>query len=170
MKLALRVCVFLLMARASVCADVTVTGTEGGEVVINCPYARGKEEFEKYIYKQPYKTNNRKLQADGEMAMSNGRFTLMDDPKARLFTVTIRDLQMNDAGLYGCAPVFEDTRLVQLNVVKAQKKPKQISTSTVNSVDDLSVHQGSGRTRIVIVVACGGLFIISILLLIMQVK
>ncbi|XP_056314203.1 CMRF35-like molecule 5 [Danio aesculapii] len=136
MKLALRVCVFLLMARASVCADITVRAAEGGEAVINCPYYGGYETSYKYFYKGPYKESTLWLKSDGgESPVFNGRFSLKDDHKAGLFTVTIRDLQMNDAGPYTCAAGWGDSKLIQLNVIRAPKKhkPVQISTSTTHS-------------------------------------
>lgn len=136
MKFALRVCVFLLMARASVCADITVTAAEGGKAVINCPYGGGYKTSYKYFYKGQYKDGTLMLKSDGgESPVFNGRFTLKDDHKARLFTVTIRDLQMNDAGEYCCAAGWGDTKSIQLNVIRAPKKPKpvQISTSTIHS-------------------------------------
>nr|XP_021333856.1 CMRF35-like molecule 3 [Danio rerio] len=119
MKFALRVCVFLLMARASVCADITVTAAEGGEAVINCPYGGGYETSYKYFYIGPYKDSTLWLQSyGGESPVFNGRFTLKDDHKARLFIVTIRDLQMNDAGEYNCAAGWRDSRSIQLNVIR----------------------------------------------------
>lgn len=135
MKFALRVCVFLLMARASVCADITVTAAEGGEAVINCPYGGGYKTSYKYFYKGQYKDGTLMLKSDGgESPVFNGRFTLKDDHKARLFTVIIRDLQMNDAGEYCCTAGWGDSKSIRLNVIRAPKKPKlvQISTSTIH--------------------------------------
>lgn len=106
-------------ARASVCADITVTAAEGGEAVINCPYNGGNEQAYKHFYKGPYKERNLLLQSDGgESSVLNGRFSLKDDHKARLFTVTIRDLQMNDAGEYCCTAGWGDSRSIQLNVIR----------------------------------------------------
>uniref|UniRef100_A0A9J7Y6B0 Immunoglobulin domain-containing protein n=1 Tax=Cyprinus carpio carpio TaxID=630221 RepID=A0A9J7Y6B0_CYPCA len=156
MKLLRTVSVFLLMVSSSVCVDITVTGTEGGQVTIKCPYAKGYENSYKYFYKGIYRDRNIILTSYGRKS-SDGRFSLCDDHQMRTFTVIIRKLSLADAGPYGCRAGWGEYKQIQLNVVRAPQKttPVQISTSTLRPYTNTSTdhtgtetHQTEGeRTR-----------------------
>ncbi|XP_058647359.1 uncharacterized protein LOC131549312 isoform X1 [Onychostoma macrolepis] len=147
MKFTLMISGFLLMVSSSVCVEITARGTEGEQVAIKCPYAKGYENTNKYFYKGPYKDNNLILKSDGGESVSDGRFSLRDDHQTSSFTVTIRNLRMADAGQYGCGAGWGNYKLIQLNVIKAPQKtrPVQISTSTLHSYTNSSTdHTSTG--------------------------
>ncbi len=94
-------------------------GTEGDHVTITCPYAKGYENSYKYFYKGPYRYNNLLLKSDGRgSSVSDGRFSLSDNHQKSLFTVTIRNLRMSDAGLYTCGAGSGEYTNIPLNVIK----------------------------------------------------
>ncbi|XP_067258893.1 CMRF35-like molecule 1 isoform X2 [Chanodichthys erythropterus] len=130
MNFLLTVCVFLLTVISSLSVDITVRGTEGESVIIKCPYAKGYEDSYKYFYKGVHRDSVMILQSNGET--SKDRFSLQDDRKTRSFTVTISDLKMEDAGIYGCSAGAEHYKEVNLIVITApqRSRPVQISTST----------------------------------------
>uniref|UniRef100_A0A671NKK4 Immunoglobulin domain-containing protein n=1 Tax=Sinocyclocheilus anshuiensis TaxID=1608454 RepID=A0A671NKK4_9TELE len=98
----------MLLLVKQVCVDITVKGTEGEQATIKCPYAKGYEKSYKYFQKGIYKDNNIILTSDGgESSVFDGRFSLRDDHQMRIFTVTIRNLRMADAGPYGCRLVSQ---------------------------------------------------------------
>uniref|UniRef100_A0A8C1R903 Immunoglobulin domain-containing protein n=1 Tax=Cyprinus carpio TaxID=7962 RepID=A0A8C1R903_CYPCA len=141
---------FLLTVISSVCVDIIVRGTEGGQGLLNCPYAEGYENSDKYFYKGPFRDNNLILKSDGrESSVSEGRFSLLDDHQKRLFTVTIRNLSLTDAGEYSCgAGWWGDYKNIKLNVIRAPQKtkPVQISTSTLHSYTHTSTDHSSTVT------------------------
>ncbi|KTF79954.1 hypothetical protein cypCar_00047486 [Cyprinus carpio] len=142
MKLLRTVSVFLLMVSSSVCVDITVTGTEGGQVTIKCPYAKGYENSYKYFYKGIYRDRNIILTSYGRKS-SDGRFSLCDDHQMRTFTVIIRKLSLADAGPYGCRAGWGEYKQIQLNVVR----------------DLVPVAGGLGSVLLVLVL-CSGTFLI----------
>ncbi|RXN11633.1 CMRF35-like molecule 1 [Labeo rohita] len=172
MKSLLTISGFLLMVISSVCVDITVRGTEGEQVTIICPYDHGYENSKKYFYKGLYRDNNVILTSyGGESSVFNGRFSLRDDHQMRSFTVTIRNLSMEDAGPYGCVAGWGEYKQIQLNVIKAPQKtrPVQISTTTIHmytntspdhtSTDPASVTGGLGSVLLVLIL-CSGAFLI----------
>ncbi|RXN33113.1 CMRF35-like molecule 1 [Labeo rohita] len=58
----------------------------------------------------------------------------------RSFMVTIGNLSMEDAGLYGCIAGWGEYKEIQLNVIKAPQKrrPVQISTTTIRTYTNTS--------------------------------
>ncbi|XP_048051324.1 CMRF35-like molecule 3 [Megalobrama amblycephala] len=130
MKFPLTVCVFLLTVIRSLSVDIIVRGTEGEPVRIKCPYPRGYENSYKYFYKGVHRDSVIILRSDGNK--TSPRFSLRDDRQTRSFTVTISDLKMEDAGIYGCGAGWGEYKVIQLNVNKAPQKtaPVQIFTST----------------------------------------
>ncbi|XP_051771162.1 CMRF35-like molecule 1 isoform X8 [Ctenopharyngodon idella] len=143
MKFPLTVCVFLLTVSRSLSVDITVRGTEGEPVSINCPYPGGYENSYKYFYKGVYRESVLILQSHGKK--SSPRFSLQDDHKTRSFTVTISDLKMEDAGTYGCIAGWGEYKQIQLNVIRAPQRPKpvQISTSTIRPHTNTSTEHAS---------------------------
>ncbi|XP_048051274.1 CMRF35-like molecule 1 isoform X2 [Megalobrama amblycephala] len=144
MKFPLTVCVFLLTVISSLSVGITVRGMEGESVIIKCPYPRGYEDSTKYFFKGPYGESVIILQSDG--GKSKGRFSLQDDRQTRSFTVTISDLKMEDAGLYGCGAGYEHYKEVNLIVITAPQRsnPVQISTSSICPYTNTSTeHTGT---------------------------
>ncbi|RXN11632.1 polymeric immunoglobulin receptor-like protein [Labeo rohita] len=164
--------IITITVRSSVCLAITVRGTEGEQVTIKCPYDHGYENSYKYFYKGLYRDNNVILKSYGaESSVFNGRFSLRDDHQMRSFTVTIRNLSMEDAGPYGCIAGWGEYKQIQLNVIKAPQKrrPVQISTTTIlmytntspdhTSTDLASLAGGLGSVLLVLIL-CSGQFLI----------
>ncbi|XP_066511023.1 uncharacterized protein [Hoplias malabaricus] len=84
-----------------VSARLRVKAPLGGNVSVHCPYKRGTETYPKYFSKGSEKVHilregkNRGWSADE-------KFSLEDDREKMEFTVTIRDLKVEDAGQYWC--------------------------------------------------------------------
>ncbi|XP_048105162.1 CMRF35-like molecule 1 [Alosa alosa] len=83
--------------------DITVRGHEGGNVVINCPSQKGYESHIKYLLKGKYKGRVDVIRSDGQAEWTHrGRISLQNKKDRNIFTVTIRNLTLEDAGTYGC--------------------------------------------------------------------
>ncbi|KAI7811125.1 putative CMRF35-like molecule 8 [Triplophysa rosa] len=158
MNLSLTLSVFLMLVvvEGSLCVDISVTGNEGAEVQIKCPYSQGYEECGKYFYKGVYKDSVTIL-SSGEKTV-NDRFSMQDDKKTRTFTVTIRNLIMADAGPYGCEAWCMMSRyfnqvLLKVNKVLFISAPRKQTPSPSPSIDTttdctstVSHQTGSERT------------------------
>ncbi len=86
-----------------VLSSISVTGYSGGGVTIRCRYYEGYTDNTKYFCRGQWsectnqiKTNTKNKWVDSE------RFSLYDDTRAAVFTVTIRDLSEQDSGTYYC--------------------------------------------------------------------
>ncbi len=111
-------CVCARAVSSSQCVDIKATGTEGGQALITCPYAKGYEKAYKGFYKGNYEDYDVILQSHGGETSVNGRFSLWDDDKMRSLTVTIRNLRMEDAGLYICRAGYGYLKQIHLNVIR----------------------------------------------------
>ncbi|KAL6482264.1 hypothetical protein MHYP_G00103440 [Metynnis hypsauchen] len=90
----------LLAVLHCVSAGVRVKAPLGGNASIHCPYGRGSEWYPKYFSKGREKVEMVKVKST--TWSMEGRFSLEDDREKREFTVTIRNLSVDDAGLYWC--------------------------------------------------------------------
>ncbi|XP_042573203.1 adhesion G protein-coupled receptor E3-like isoform X2 [Cyprinus carpio] len=115
-----------LLMIPGVLSSISVTGYSGGRVNITCRYDRGYIDNEKYFCKgqNPGCTDLIKTdKKNGEKWVDSGRFSMYDDTRAAVFTVTIRDLSEQDSGTYQCAvdiSLAKDAYTeVNLNVVTA---------------------------------------------------
>uniref|UniRef100_A0A8C4S0M1 Polymeric immunoglobulin receptor-like n=1 Tax=Erpetoichthys calabaricus TaxID=27687 RepID=A0A8C4S0M1_ERPCA len=100
--------------------DIRVSGTEGGSVMIDCRYKNGYENSEKYLIDATRKLNNVLIRAKKPNTLvTEGRYSLYDNTSARVFTVSIKELQKSDAKAYWCAverTLSEDYAEVRLTV------------------------------------------------------
>ncbi|KAL1005081.1 hypothetical protein UPYG_G00054230, partial [Umbra pygmaea] len=102
---------------------------EGGNTSIDCPYDQGYENFIKYFYKGNWANRVVVIQSQQQQhpsCIENGRYSLCDDRKRRVFTVSIRHLQLQDAGPYWCfieAWTWDPITEVQLIVDRAPHIP-----------------------------------------------
>ncbi|XP_036413440.1 uncharacterized protein LOC118798181 [Colossoma macropomum] len=111
-----------------------VTGYSGGGVLIKCRYETQYTSNPKYLCKGsgPNCADQIKTGVQKEW-INSGRFSLFDDTKAAEFWVLIRELTVEDSGLYQC--VVNISRLpdiytaVELNVKEDQSYEKSISVS-----------------------------------------
>ncbi|XP_042572002.1 CMRF35-like molecule 7 [Cyprinus carpio] len=94
---------FTLLMIPGVLSSISVTGYSGRGVSITCRYDRRYTDNKKYFCKGQWskctdqiRTNTKNKQVD------SGRFSLYDDTRAAVFTVTIRDLREQDSDIYYC--------------------------------------------------------------------
>uniref|UniRef100_A0A671MAH8 Ig-like domain-containing protein n=1 Tax=Sinocyclocheilus anshuiensis TaxID=1608454 RepID=A0A671MAH8_9TELE len=88
---------------------ISVTGYSGGKVIITCKYERKYTENAKYFCKGQKPVTPQigwcsdliKTEEKNEW-VDSGRFSLFDDTRAAVFTVTIRDLSEEDSGTHQC--------------------------------------------------------------------
>ncbi|KAI5089702.1 polymeric immunoglobulin receptor-like isoform X1 [Silurus meridionalis] len=80
---------------------VRVKAPLGGNATIHCSYDPGSEKYPKYFSKGQQKTEL--VRQDRRLTWSRDwRFSLEDDTETRVFTVTMRNLSVDDAGVYWC--------------------------------------------------------------------
>ncbi|XP_067258889.1 CMRF35-like molecule 7 isoform X2 [Chanodichthys erythropterus] len=85
-------------------APDTVTGHRGERVEIRCSYEPGYESNSKYLCKGECKyVPNKNIIVKSGSPAKDERFSMTDDKKNRVFTVTITDLRTEDEGQYWCA-------------------------------------------------------------------
>ncbi|TNN69480.1 Voltage-dependent T-type calcium channel subunit alpha-1G [Liparis tanakae] len=89
----------LCMCVRSAAEVIRVSGHEGGEVHVSCPYGTGYESYEKYLCKNKC-GNDDVLITTTEPNQS--KYSIHDNRRKRVFTATISDLRRTDAGTYWC--------------------------------------------------------------------
>uniref|UniRef100_A0A3B1JTI9 CMRF35-like molecule 6 n=1 Tax=Astyanax mexicanus TaxID=7994 RepID=A0A3B1JTI9_ASTMX len=167
-------------------AGIRVKAPLGGNATVVCPYQKGSERYPKYFSKQ--RPGDRI-----EIARSNwfrtrstdGRFSLQDDRERSEFTVIIRNLSVEDAGLYWCGVDWwvwsDELTEVNLDVVQEishtsptfgpqnaspselmQTEPHPLLTQDKIPVTDQSMNLGVSLA--VVVLLCGIMTVIFILI------
>ncbi|XP_031418274.1 polymeric immunoglobulin receptor-like isoform X2 [Clupea harengus] len=81
--------------------SVVKTASVGEDVVIDCKYPAAGNNSIKYFYKQQVMPACPHL-ISSQSPQPNSRYSLIDDNKAHVFSVTIGNLTPDDAGLYWC--------------------------------------------------------------------
>ncbi|XP_042571990.1 polymeric immunoglobulin receptor-like [Cyprinus carpio] len=95
---------FTLLMIPGVLSSISVTGYSGGGVSITCRYDRGYTGNAKYFCKgQNPGCSDLIKTKEKDKWVDSRRFSLYDDTRAAVFTVTIRDLREQDSGTYQCA-------------------------------------------------------------------
>ncbi len=81
-----------------------MTGHSGGEINITCRYQDEHTENEKYFCRGQRKLTCSDLikTKEKDKWFDSGRFSLYDDTRAAVFTVTFRNLTEQDSGTYWC--------------------------------------------------------------------
>uniref|UniRef100_A0A8D2GX55 CD300 molecule like family member g n=1 Tax=Urocitellus parryii TaxID=9999 RepID=A0A8D2GX55_UROPR len=103
-----------------------ISGFEGDTVSLKCTYGKEERERKKYWCKQigylvPRCSSTIYSGEDGQ-EITQGRVSICDNPQELAFTVTLRDLTLQDAGKYWCGADklgFDETFLVSLTVFPA---------------------------------------------------
>ncbi|XP_048051313.1 CMRF35-like molecule 6 [Megalobrama amblycephala] len=102
---------FTLLMIPGVVRSMSVTGYSGSEVNITCKYSKGDTAKAKYFCrgKKPNKPKSgrcseliRTNENEKDKWVHSGRFSLYDDTRSAVFTLTIRNLSELDSGMYQC--------------------------------------------------------------------
>uniref|UniRef100_A0A8C9WUK0 Immunoglobulin V-set domain-containing protein n=1 Tax=Sander lucioperca TaxID=283035 RepID=A0A8C9WUK0_SANLU len=78
---------------------IRVSGYEGREVKVSCPYGEGYESYEKYLCKNDCGSDDVLITTT---EAKKNRYSIHDDKQKRVFAATISDLSRTDAGKYWC--------------------------------------------------------------------
>uniref|UniRef100_A0A8B9KQE7 Immunoglobulin domain-containing protein n=1 Tax=Astyanax mexicanus TaxID=7994 RepID=A0A8B9KQE7_ASTMX len=81
----------------------TYVGIEGSTLEINCEYADGYQDYIKYFCRNLCKYDDILIKSESSNTLvSKGRYTGLDNVSQQKFTVTIRNLVLEDSGEYYC--------------------------------------------------------------------
>ncbi|XP_076118378.1 uncharacterized protein LOC143099194 isoform X2 [Alosa pseudoharengus] len=84
---------------------IQVRGYEGGDAVLDCPSQKGYESSPKYLRRVKNEQENpvEVIRSDGNAEWTHrGRVSLLDMKDKDIFTVTIRNLTLEDSNMYWC--------------------------------------------------------------------
>ncbi|XP_048646523.1 CMRF35-like molecule 9 isoform X3 [Marmota marmota marmota] len=103
-----------------------ISGFEGDTVSLKCTYGKEERERKKYWCKQigflVSRCSSTIYSGEDGQEITQGRVSICDNPQELAFTVTLRDLTLQDAGKYWCGADklgFDETFLVSLTVFPA---------------------------------------------------
>ncbi|XP_069849316.1 CMRF35-like molecule 8 [Dipodomys merriami] len=83
----------------------TVTGTQGGSLSLQCWYEEKYKTYNKYWCRSSSvlgRCQNTVKTKDSEREVSRGRMSISDHPENLTFTVTLKNLSLEDSGSYWC--------------------------------------------------------------------
>ncbi|KAK2909450.1 hypothetical protein Q8A67_005287 [Cirrhinus molitorella] len=168
---------FTLLMIPGVVSSGSVTGYSGGEVNITCKYKKENTANAKYLCKgkKPKKVKTEwrceliKTKKKDEWVHSGG-FSLYDDTRAAVFTVTIRNLSEQDSGTYHCG-VDKTTKKDSYTEVKLDiitERNEHQTTSSFSSAESPLITSASPVTgsSLIITVSVLLLLIITAILLV----
>uniref|UniRef100_A0A287D7H6 CD300 molecule like family member g n=1 Tax=Ictidomys tridecemlineatus TaxID=43179 RepID=A0A287D7H6_ICTTR len=105
-----------------------ISGFEGDTVSLKCTYRKEERERKKYWCKQigflVHRCSSTIYSGEDGQVITQGRVSICDNPQELAFTVTLRDLTLQDAGKYWCGADklgFDETFLVSLTVFPGNK-------------------------------------------------
>ncbi|XP_058861861.1 CMRF35-like molecule 8 [Acipenser ruthenus] len=156
MKAIVEVTICLITVLGSVKATEIFHGIEGENVKIECPYQHEYNENGKYLCRDSWPSCSDVIRSgEPETLVTEGRFSLYDNRSARVFTVTITELTLEDAGIYYCRIdrkiKFDEYTEVKVTVNKAPKTPptttRATCASTTPSTTTVKGNTDNGQTR-----------------------
>ncbi|XP_021033056.1 CMRF35-like molecule 5 [Mus caroli] len=123
-------------AQDSVTGPVEVSGQEQGSVTVQCRYDSGWKYYKKYWCQGAHQKSCEILvETDkSEQLVKKNRVSIRDDQTDFIFTVTMEDLRMIDAGIYWCGitKVGQDLFFrVNVNIDPAPKSSVMTTIATV---------------------------------------
>uniref|UniRef100_A0A8B9KKB8 Immunoglobulin V-set domain-containing protein n=1 Tax=Astyanax mexicanus TaxID=7994 RepID=A0A8B9KKB8_ASTMX len=78
----------------------TYAGTKGSTLEIYCDYPEGYQDYVKYFCRDPCADDDILIKSDN--SISKRRYTLLDNVSNRNFIITIKNLIVEDFGVYHC--------------------------------------------------------------------
>ncbi|XP_046708254.1 CMRF35-like molecule 8 isoform X5 [Silurus meridionalis] len=125
MKIVIIIFTFCLISDGG--ASKEVTGYLGGEVLIKCKYNTEYTQNPKYFCKGSSPGCSDLIKTgDKNMWVNSGQFSLFDDTKSAEISVMIRELTVEDTGMYQCGV---DISLGNDIYTTVELKVKEVSTS-----------------------------------------
>ncbi|XP_052051368.1 CMRF35-like molecule 1 [Apodemus sylvaticus] len=150
MQLSLLVPFLLWISGGSTTQEVTgpaeVRGQEQGSLTVQCRYNSGWKDYQKYWCQGAYRKSCEILvETDAsEQMVKKNRVSIRDDQTRFIFTVTMEDLRMKDAGIYWCGITkFGNDHMFEVNVnidpatqapITVPTTPPITSTTTISTV------------------------------------
>ncbi|XP_076791615.1 CMRF35-like molecule 5 isoform X3 [Arvicanthis niloticus] len=149
----------------SVTGPEQVSGQEQGSLTVQCRYASAWKDHNKYWCRGGNQiTCELLVETDrSERFVKRNHVSIRDDQTDFIFTVTMEDLRMSDAGIYWCGitqsgydPVFkisvnidpapESSTMITIATVLTSTPPTMVNTGMENT-DNGAVTQSSPHTR-----------------------
>ena len=90
-----------IVQRGVLMAAIHASGTEGGRVQLKCSYPYKHKSTPKYFCRDHCRWAALITLKKSDY-ISEGRYSIFDSKNARTFSVIIKNLQMQDAGVYYC--------------------------------------------------------------------
>uniref|UniRef100_A0A8C2BKJ5 Immunoglobulin domain-containing protein n=1 Tax=Cyprinus carpio TaxID=7962 RepID=A0A8C2BKJ5_CYPCA len=134
-------CIMIFLFSVVVVSPKKVTGHRGERVDIRCRYESGYESNSKYFCKGKCNYRNKNIVVKSGSPAKDERFSLTDDKRSRVFTVSITDLRTTDQGRYWCVvertfpfiDVYSEILLLVTQMKKSAKDPTISSFSNTPS-------------------------------------
>ncbi|XP_029340004.1 CMRF35-like molecule 1 isoform X2 [Mus caroli] len=91
-------------AQDPVTGPAEVSGQEQGSLTVQCRYTSGWKDYKKYWCRGvPQRSCDILVETDtSEQLVKKNRVSIRDNQRDFIFTVTMKDLRMSDAGIYWC--------------------------------------------------------------------
>ncbi|XP_067260307.1 CMRF35-like molecule 5 [Chanodichthys erythropterus] len=129
---------FTLLMIPGVVSSISVMGYSGGGVTIRCKYDEGYTANKKYFCKGQWSDCTDQIKTDEkDKWVQKDRFSLYDDTRSAVFTVTIRNLTELDSDTYWCAVdkllAIDSHNEVNLKVIRETNNHRTSSTSLPSS-------------------------------------
>ncbi|XP_041091885.1 CMRF35-like molecule 3 [Polyodon spathula] len=147
------ICLVAVLGCVKSAEGFTVNGIEGENVKIDCTYELQNLENKKYLCRDSWLTCKDVIRTGKpDTLVTDGRFSLYDKRSVRVFTVTIRRLTQEDAGIYWCGidKLLKD-KYTEVRVT-VSKAPKRTTTthgtrsSTTPSTTTVKGNTDNGQT------------------------
>lgn len=129
-----------------------ISGFEGDTVSLKCTYGEEHREHKKYWCKEIgiliSRCSSTIYSGEDGQEIRKGRVSIRDSPQELAFTVTLRDLTLQDAGKYWCGANrlgLDETFLVSLIVFPGSSRPPMPLDPTV--VEDTSSVPSSHSSK-----------------------
>ncbi|KAK3530065.1 hypothetical protein QTP86_011078 [Hemibagrus guttatus] len=115
MKKLFLIIIFYLISDPCCSGTKTVTGYLGQTLTISCYYPVEFETNPKAFYRLDAVAGSHLIQSSGTQQDQDGRFSISDDRRNKVFSVNITDVREDDVGVYSCA-VFNEDRIIEETV------------------------------------------------------